>query len=145
MGFNIGKNQSNPSSIIWEIIAKLSLYGLLKCNYAIIFFGNSPFPSSWWSKQVTIRLRNWADLNAHKFPLLFPNFCLHGFKNGQNISFRRCRYVFCHANAILKTQCSHCMTRSILKSVVYFGEDAMLWCLRKSLVTVHDIDVIGEV
>ena len=89
------------------MIAQRSRYGLLKRNYAITFFEDSPFNSPPWSKQGTIGLGNRADLNAHKFPLLFPYSRPHSFENGQNITFWLSRYVFRDVDAILEAEYGH--------------------------------------
>ena len=132
--FNMGKNQSKASTISGDMMAQSSRYASLTRNYAIVFFENSPFPLSLWSKQGTIGLGNQADLNAHKFLILFPCFRPYSFENGRNITFWSSRYVFSlcwrHIGCGVRPQTrkKHFEIGSLL------CKDAMLLCRSKSLV-----------
>ena len=53
----------------------------------MIFFINLPSPSPLYFKHGKVGFQNWLHFNAHKFPLSFPSFRVHIFRNSQNIHF----------------------------------------------------------
>ena len=85
----------------------------------MIFFINLPSPSPLYFKHGKVGFQNWLHFNAHKFPLSFPSFRVHIFRNSQNIHFWLSRYAFYHVDAIYwEWSLATIATKSTMRSAV---------------------------